>query len=90
MNIVTTGFNPLQLSGNRIKCRRHGAYYTAKLGVHCYGKPNSMTLIVWAEPTVLCIICRDCQRIKIRCYNIGRGYASIICYLTNTELHREP
>jgi hypothetical protein len=43
------------------------------------------TLYIWAEPTVLLLILASFQRIKIRCYNIDRGYASIlIYYLTHT------
>jgi len=33
MNVVTTGFNPLQVSGNSIKCHRRGPYYTPERGV---------------------------------------------------------
>ncbi len=33
MNVVTTGFNPLHIPGNSIKCHPHDPYYAAKLDV---------------------------------------------------------
>jgi len=66
------GFNPLHIPGNSIKCHRHDPYYAAKLDVKI-----GQSLDILAEPTVLLLFVTSFQRIEIRCYNIGRGYASI-------------
>jgi hypothetical protein len=72
------GFNPSHVSGSYIKCIQHGPYYATNFDVRRYRAPNAKALIILAEPTVL-LLCIACfQRIKIRCYKIGRGYASIL------------
>jgi len=57
--------------------------------------PNRIPIgvaIILAEHTVLIICILSIQRIKIRCYSIYRGYASIypliISKLTHTIRHR--
>ena len=37
----------------------------------------SSRVYIWVEPTVLNVLLIVFQRIKIRCYNIYRGYASV-------------
>jgi hypothetical protein len=42
------------------------------------GHSAAKRLFIWVEPTVLLLYIAYVQRIKIRCYKIGQGYASFL------------